>query len=704
MSFKDIQIDYSYESVEDDLLNEFYIPLLSKSTSYDRIAGFFTSSSLTIAAKGIAGLIKNNGTMRLIASPHLDRNDIEIMEQVIDDPEAYISNCLLRDISNIENDFQMDHLRALGWMLANGFLEIKIALIKNSKTNSIDYSSLFHQKIGLMTDEFGSTISFSGSINETASGWLSNIEEFKVFKSWEKGQVKYLNADKDRFNDLWNGLRDNIIVKPLPYAVKEKLVILSDNYTKESLLSIKYLQTQHVNSVEDKLELFFYQREAFDKWIENDYRLLFEMATGTGKTRTAIACINHFIKRENKGLIIIGCPQSTLSMQWKTEIDELNLPIDKEIIADSSNNWRNDLKNILNQIKLGYFNHVIIYSTHATTSNKYFTDLIKKYAKGIPICFVGDEVHGLGAYKTKNALLDIYDYRIGLSATPNRWFDDYGTKILEDYFGQDSYHFTINQALNTINPLTNKPFLVDFEYYPIFVELNDEELEEYKKLTNRIRKLSSFNTNSDEYQENLKILLNIRANIGKNAESKIYYLEKIIKNITIKDTIIFTSPAQIDDVLKLLHKYDITSHRFTEKQGTSPEKKYGNISEREYLISKFKNGLYKSLVAIKCLDEGIDIPSAQTAILMSSSTNPREYIQRVGRVIRQSHEKNRAYIYDFVIAPNLDKIFDSQVVEFEKKIFNKEITRVKDMSMNAINNASVLEEINNVLRRINYGS
>ena len=428
------------------------------------------------------------------------------------------------------------------------------------------------------------------------------------------------------------------------------------------------------------------------------------MATGTGKTRTAIACINYFLMTVPKGLIIISCPQNTLSMQWKCEIDRIGLKVDTVIIADGVHKWRESLEKELKLLALGFSNHAIVYTTHTTASCKDFVNVIKDHISKTPVCFVGDEAHSLGAYKAKNALLDEYSYRIGLSATPSRWFDDYGSKILSNYFGNDSFKFTIAQALTTINPLTNKPFLVEYEYHPVFVNLTDEEIERYQRLTSRIKKMVAYSKSNDEYQVRFERLLFERANIEKNAVLKYKALIEILKRGSIDNTLIFTSDAQIDEVMRILQKMNIMAHRFTQEQGTAPEQKYGGLSERQYLISKFKDGIYQALVAIKCLDEGIDIPTAHTAIIMASSTNPREYIQRVGRVIRQSKGKDRAYIYDFILEPGFERLNDPILIEFEKKIFEKELIRVKDMSMNSINNADLLIKINERIRRVNNGA
>lgn len=704
ISFRDIDIAYSYETGKDDPVNEFYVPLLAEAKTYDRIAGFFTSASLAIAARGVAGLIRNKGMMRIIACPRLDEKDVAVMKGVVEHPDKFISSKLLKDLEHIEDDFQNDHLKALGWMLGNGFLDIRLAILKKKGREEMDYEHLFHQKIGIMTDTEGNRLSFSGSINETASGWLYNIEEFKVFKSWELGQDSYLDADEKRFKEFWESTRPNVVIKKLPDAVRERLIVIGREFSKEHFEAKKYVRIRKEKSFEEKLSLFSYQKEAFEKWKANNFHLLFEMATGTGKTRTAIACVNYFLRNTETGLVIISCPQSTLSLQWKCEIDSIGLGFDTVIIADGTHNWRDKLKKELKLLALGFSNHAIIYTTHMTASKDDFINTIRENLGKTPVCFVGDEAHGLGAYQSRKALLSEYTYRIGLSATPARWFDDYGSQVLTDYFGKNSFKFTIAQALTTINPLTNKPFLVEYEYHPVFVSLTDDELEKYQKLSNRISKMAAYSKNSDEYQSRLEKLLFDRANIEKNAELKFDALIKILRSRSFKNTLIFVSDAQIDEVMRILQSMKITAHRFTQEQGTAPNLKYGGLSERQYLINKFKDNTYHVLVAIKCLDEGIDIPSAHTAIIMASSTNPREYIQRVGRVIRQSKDKDRAFIYDFILEPDFNRLKDPALVEFEKCIFKKELIRVKDMSMNSINNVDVLIKINERLRRVSNGT
>jgi superfamily II DNA or RNA helicase len=703
MSFHDLSINCAYDTGLDDPLNDFYLPVLSQAIKYDRIAGYFSSSSLAIAARGIGGFIANDGKMRIIASPRLSQEDIDVIRDASENSEIYLGNILSNELDNYENEFQRDHIRALGWMLANGYLSLKLALVMDNKYIEENKSAIFHQKVGVLTDKDGECLSFSGSLNETAMGWLENIEEFKVFKKWESGQSSYYSSDANKFEAYWNGTVSGVKVINAPDAVIQKLTTIGREFSKDTFSLREYLSHHKKVSIDEKLNLFSYQKKALDEWVQNDHKLLFEMATGTGKTRTSLACINTLLKNEKKLVCIIACPQTTLSRQWKREIEEVGLKFDECIIVDGTNSkWRPNLEVALQKISVGYKNTLVIYTTHITSSKNDFIDIITKFME-IPICFVGDEVHGLGAYKTKQALLDIYKYRIGLSATPKRWFDDCGTTILENYFGDKSFEFTIFDALSTINPRTGKTFLVQYYYHPVFVHLTDDELINYMQLSRKISKLSKYVKNSDEYQKNYESLLFSRAKITKSAANKYDELDKILNEIKkekkqISDTLIFTDDNQIDEVMRMMKNHSILAHRFTQAEGTKPESCYRGSTERQDLIQKFKENAYNALVAIKCLDEGIDIPSASTAILMASSTNPREYIQRIGRVIRQDENKPPATIYDFVVVPDFKKLkIYPELCEFETHIFQKEMIRVKAISKDALNNADILIKINEVI-------
>lgn len=708
MSFLDVDLKHSYETGVDDLISDFYIPMLSRAKRYDRIAGFFSSTSLALSAVGLAGLIERGGTMRLITCPRLSKEDADMINTAVGNPESILSKQLIRDMDDIEDQFQQDHIAALGWMLANGYLQLKIALVYNKGRLCNDDMTLskaiMHQKVGVLYDEDFNGVSFSGSNNESVSGWLDNIEEFKVFKQWEAGQQVYFNGDQRRFSEFWENQRSNVKVVELPIAVKEHLIQAGSNFDVERIALHNYRsakkKSEPVKKEKEKLRLFPIQEEAVAKWLACDKQILIEMATGTGKTRTAIGCMQKLLQTENKHvLVIISCPQNTLSVQWKKDIEKLETSVASCMFCDSTaHGWRNKLGIEIRKLSAGFYKNFVVYTTHQTCSSDDFCSIIRSSGSRIIKLFIGDEVHGLGALKTRRGLLDEYQYRIGLSATPARWFDEEGSALIQNYFGNNSYVFTIKDALKTINPLTGKPFLVNYRYHPHFIQLTDDELAEYKSLSDKITRMSR-KTDDDAGARVLEFLLFKRADIEKNAENKYQELERILDSIgsDISDTIIFVSDEQLSRVLKILGDRGISAHRFTQQESTSPSSKYGGISEREYLIKKFVEGDYQVLVAIKCLDEGIDIPSAKRAIVMASSTNPREYVQRIGRIIRQAPNKTVAELYDLIIHPDTSGFKEDELAKLELRIFRKEMDRVLELSENANNNAEVTNRVYKIL-------
>lgn len=703
MNFKDLQIKPCYESGIDDIIEDYYVPVLGAAIQYDRIAGFFSSTSLAVAARGIADFINNGGKMRLITSPRLNGEDIEIVKKIVDDDDTLNLVDFGLDLDNLENEFEKNHVKALGWMLSSGLLEMKLAVVFNDDgsicdNETISEKGLFHQKVGILIDRDGNEMSFSGSINESASAWVNNDEEFKVFKEWTDSR-EYFERDKKRFDEIWNGERKNVKVYNLPNALKANIVRYSTDFDVETISLKKYhsIRLRKYNFKDDK-SLFFYQADALNRWKDNKYKLLFEMATGTGKTRTAIAGIKYLNQTKKRLITIISTPQNTLSKQWKDEVDAQHLVFDEKAIIDGSiPKWNDLLMKLVLQNNTGIADHICIFTTHNTASSEKFTQImLNNLQSDSDVLFVGDETHWLGARIFQNALLPCYNYRIGLSATPSRWFDDLGTNKLIDYYGNANFEFTIKDALKEYNPITGKHFLVNYHYLISKVSLDEQESLEYKEVSEKISKLWNIKDDNPRSAQVLERLLERRADIIRNASAKYSQLEKILdeleKDERIENLIIFVSPQQISTVLDILAKRGLIFHKLTEKEGTKPEKRFGNKSERENIIAKFKSKDYQVIVAIKCMDEGIDIPTAGIGILMASSTNPREYIQRVGRIIRQSPDKMMAKLYDICV--DTIHTIDDDVAAFEQKIRAKEMVRLKEIAENAINSVDALKIIN----------
>lgn len=709
LSYPDMLIKPSYDTIQDDLLIDFYIPVLEHAKRYDRISGFFSSTSLAIAARGIAGLIRNKGKMRLLTCQKLSKDDVNEIQKYVHHADSLIGEKMISEMDDIEDAFKRNHVAALGYMLQQGFLEMKIAVLYDTDIESRKVGSLknaiLHQKIGILYDSNFHGISFSGSNNESATGWLENIEEFKTFKSWKDGQKEYFMEDRDRFERLWNlenDKRTGMYVMDLPDAVKQHFLEISNDFRLDYISTKEYLKQNKQtflikdgNSKKEPLSLYYYQKCAVNQWIENGHKLMLQMATGTGKTRTAFGCMECACRDIKSGLIIVvATPQITLTRQWIKDMEKLQLDIDEYIEVDGTiHDWRINMRKCLLRVYISQYNHFVIFTTHDTASSKDFIDTLQAYGPGLTIFFIGDEVHGIGADKTRNALQPKYEYRLGLSATPKRWFDDEGSHLLEEYFGNKSFNFGLREALETINPRTNLPFLANYYYYPCFISLTDDELERYRELSQKISRLSH-NKDSDLNELRTRFLMR-RAEILKNAENKYQKLHDILGKLgpTIQDTIIFVSPQQIDKVMIILREHNILAHRITEKESQHKSNKYSGLSEREYIIKQFETGLYQVIVAIKCMDEGIDIPSARCGIIMASSTNPREYVQRIGRIIRQDGHKSFATLYDMVIEPEHDIIQDDDLKKIEKKVYEKEMARISDLSEEAINRAQVVCEV-----------
>lgn len=711
MSFRDIaNIKTGYDSGFDDILNDFYVPILKETKRYRRIAGFFSSSSLSVAARGIVGLISNGGKVEMIVSPRLSKEDIEIIEKANTEPNKIIANVMLKELDQLETILEKDRINALGWLLAKGFLEIKIATVYDENNrimdwHSVEESGLFHIKVGILEDCNGDIITFSGSINETASAWVKNVEEFKVFKSWLSGQNEPAQIDINKFNKYWNSESKKVKIIDMPTAVTEKLIKLAP----KNIFALEQRIILEEQNNNNKLKLNFtpfpYQKQAFEIW-QNRHSAIFEMATGTGKTKTAELCIADFINETSKinsvAVVFIVCPQNALARQWFNDLKSVGIPCDNYIFADSSTrSWRDKLTYSLldvNVVRFGRKNQLFVFCTFQTFSSKDFISIVKSYKKSSRYFLIADEVHGLGAPKRNVGLIDEYDYRLGLSATPDRWFDEIGTKIITDYFGEDKFVFGLKEALQNINPLTGHTYLTKYKYIPRFVTLTEEELSRYMSLSRRILCQLGKANNDSAFAEKLERLVFLRANIHKNAERKYQVLNGILNEIgnNLKNTIIFVSPEQLEVVENILLKRRVRFHTFTMNEGNKPLAKYANKTEREHIISCFKAGDYHVLVAIKCLDEGIDIPSAEIGIILASSTNPREYIQRIGRIIRYDKNKKMSFLYDIIVEPN-NELIDSKLYEIEHRIFKKEMQRIKEISENAENR---LEIINTIYQRV----
>ncbi len=686
MTLNKLDLKKWYDSDVDDTLNAFYIPVLSESVLYRRLTGFFSSTSFAVAAKGICHLIHNGGRIELVTSPRFKESDVEAIKNAYETPKNLAEKVMLDELDNLVDQFVKDHVRAFGWMLVHNLLTIKVALVYDEYGALMDETlikgrGLFHQKVGILEDLEGNKLSFSGSENETAAGWQSNVEEFKVFRSWIESERDYLVADERKFEKYWKGFPNKTIIIDLPEAVKRKLIEIAPSDIDDLHLERwNYLQ----KGAKKNVILRDYQKEAVNNWFLNDMKGIFEMATGTGKTFTALGCLRTLLTKHDELITIIACPYNHLITQWIKEIDNFGIS-SNYIIADSTNpRWKDKLTDELLDLENKVRNKLIILTTHNTLPSNTFRKIIQN--SSLPICVIIDEVHGLGAPKRREGLLPRYQYRLGLSATPKRWFDFEGTEILFNYFGDVVYQFPLSKAIGT--------FLIEYEYYPHFVSLTDAEYAKYEQETAKIAKAYHSTKDDHEKDEWYTLLCIKRQNIVKTAINKYKVLRDILnENQEIKHCLVYCAPEQLQRVQEILLQNNIKQHKFTQVEGTRPTVGYGGISERDYLLKQFSQGVLQALVAIKCLDEGVDIPPARFAIIMSNSGNPREYIQRRGRILRKHPGKKIATIHDIIVVPSSNSLVKSTYSELEMKIFAKELKRYKEFSLTAKNSIICLAQI-----------
>lgn len=698
MGLRDLPIKQFYDSDVDDILNQFYIPALSKSFKYQRIAGFFSSRILALAARGIVQFIRNGGTMELVVGSILKKQDIDAIIAGTDTPEKIIEKNMLEELNQITEDFVKDHIRALGWMVAKQTLRVKVVIPFENGVPA-DYDSetsrgIFHQKVGVMVDANNDIITFSGSVNETAAGWTSNIEEFKVFRSWVSSEQPYLDSDLKKMQKFLTNQAKNALVIDIPSAVQENLIQIAPEKIDDLHLGRHYSREQPRTKV-----LRYYQRNAIDEWRIRKWHGVAEMATGTGKTLFALNAIK--LEVPASVLTIVAIPSEVLATQWKSWIEE-EFPDSLTIVCTSQNlRWKDQLPVITT-----YFSNtaqerrIFIVTTYQTGCTSQFRDAIMKLPSNMR-CLIADEVHHAGAPQFSKILEIDCKYRLGLSATPERPWDEEGeTKIL-DYFGGKIISYPIGQALKD-------KVLCEYDYHVHFVSLELDEFEEYRNLSKRIktkisaalktypslaglsfpRLISEISKKDAQFTTSIQALLIRRATILKRARNKEQALVNIIKGSNLRRCLIYCNDTDhLQEVLRTLYDNNISALRYDSTM---------TAKERERNMHSFANGNSEFMVAVKCLDEGVDLPICDSAILISSSKSEREFIQRRGRLLRKHPSKNLAHIHDIVVLPVDPSLSNITISELDYQMVDSEIERVKLFASSAVNKDEILTEISNV--------
>lgn len=621
MNYKDLELKRSYVSCGDnDIVSGFLVPALKCSKKYKRSVGFFSSSVFETIIDGIVGLARNKGTIQLIASPNLSADDVDAISQGYERREQIVKSSF--DYTFAEEIEKLDDmkLQLLIDLISSGILDIKIAISESS--------GIYHDKLGVLEDLDGNIIAFYGSSNATLSGYKNNYEKIRLSRSWMSGEDEIVIDEVKEFDDLWNSENPHVKVYEYKESAKKQLLQITENRKSK----------QNFNTI----KLRDYQETAISKWVENGCKGFYVMATGTGKTWTAIYSAKELLKKKN-AVVVICAPYKHLVKQWAEDVEKA-FPTSSIILVSSENpSWEKQISNAIIRNKYDANKQIIIISTIRSFEKERFSNTINKSLD--EKLLIVDEAHRFT--NRTNILKETYKYMLGLSATPFSGSSAQAGNELMQFFGGQVFSLPIEQALE-------RGFLVKYNYYPIYVAATSDEEEKFQYYSQKIA--SCFKNNRCINPDLLVKSLRGRLRVIAMAEEKLSNIENILSYINEKDHfVVYCGDGVLFDENtgeEIRHiqsiKRVLTQHDFKTSQFTAQE----DMRTRMELVDSFNKGEISSLVAIRCLDEGINIPSIKSALIMASNDDYREFVQRRGRILRTYRDKKIANIYDVVVLPS----------------------------------------------------
>lgn len=690
MSLSDYEFKSSYNKLEDDVSAEFYMPCMRESVRYDRISGYFGSSVYIVAWDALRSFINNSGKMRIVCSPFLSEEDQEAISQgVAAREDEIIRDAMIEETKDIINEPSLKKpSRLLACLITAGVIDIKIAVVKNGTDSKA--LKLYHDKAGVFYDAGGNRVGFRGSFNETFKGLSNdgNIESADVFQSWDQGKEKErVDEISGTFNRLWNHMYPTVKLYDLPVEVQAQIKEYAAGYSWEELLDEitvrmheeeKWAPERHTH----RYHLMNHQTEALNKWEKQGFRAVYQGCTGCGKTMIAIAAARYMLERGK--CVIILVPSKLLLYHWRDEIIEKMSDYDRKILlcGDGNSSWRNPGV-LYNWTSPDADLHKIVIAMMDTAVKKEFLSAINQ---GDHLFVIADEVHNMGAPLKQHFFRVDTGARLGLSATPERFGDPEGTQAIFDYFGD------LLQPPFTLQDAISKKVLTPYYYYPQSISLTDKEQEEWDEISKKIAKhyaIASSSIKNGERDTYIELMQIQRARIIKKAENKKTKALEIIKRYYKpgqKWLVYCEDKEQLHEVNLMLLRRGVSSYvYFADMPG-----------DKDNTLEHFKkNG--GVLVSIKCLDEGVDIPATTHALILASSKNPREFIQRRGRILRKAEGKNFSFLYDVIATP----AGSSKMQDKSMSIVYGELSRAIGFGEGARNRASCTTDLK--LIAIDYG-
>lgn len=622
-----------YRTGHADPVQEFYKPCLLNAVAYDRAVGFFRSSIYLIVGPATVEFARRGGKIRLICSPALDAQDAKSIEESYDAREDGSESRLEEQIEQLfASEETAYRTRILATLVEAGSMDIRLAIRPRA-------FGLYHEKIGIFHDALGQQVSFIGSANETWNGWHSrgNFESIEVFCNW-KGAIEAERVERhsDYFEQLWENRVPDIEIVPFPDAAKRKLVQYALPGGLNEVDPRFFDAPDVMETATKKREPLPHQLSAIVKWKAQGSRGVFEHATGSGKTFTALLAIKEHNIKGLPALILV--PSRLLLEQWATEIKEEIPNVVMLLAGAGKNRWKtgNKLRSLTDPSpELG---PRVVLATMQTAATDTF---LESLSQGDHLMFVADEVHQIGSIFNSRALAIRSGPRLGLSATPRRYGDPEGTARIFDYFGP------VIPPPITLQDAIAAGRLVEYEYFPHPVRLTAMEADEWRALSKAISREIAKQKNDEKGAKPLsnkaRMLLIRRARIAKKAAGKARLAAEILRTYYHKGERWLIYCEDNDQLREIKNAIEATGLSASEYHSAMNGDKAGTLKWfREF------GGI---LVSIRCLDEGVDIPAISHALILASSQNPRQFIQRRGRVLRKSPGKQLAVIHDAIVVP-----------------------------------------------------
>jgi superfamily II DNA or RNA helicase len=709
-----------YSSDGKNLPIEFFMLTVPECKKIDLKLGYFSSNAIRTLAFGFALFIHNGGILRIITNHYLSIKDKLLLtddgiEPLIEDKEVeYIINNDLEGLAKILENGDQHFFDCLKYLLRQGRLQIIPVKLKPNR--------LAHFKQGIL-DDGTNQVYFNGSCNFTYRGLVDNGESLSIARSWgensEKIKVKENIEIIERIctkeDEGYEYLNSEQIIAVIEKTGKDKQVdelIEDEKNIYEKLSQLPLLREAFSNYKtlfkkkvkEDKHNPKFpfpegprsYQKEALQKWVANGKKGIFAMATGTGKTITALNCLLNEYREVELIQSIILVPTNDLQRQWIKEVRKFN--INDIIVIGIDIDWKSQLSRLTTSFQYGRKKSFVVISTYVSFARYTLQNFLKYFPK--ETLLIADEAHNISSPKMLEVLpKTLFKKRLGLSATPKRIYDDEGTEAMNDFFDDHPpyvYSFSMEEAIA-------KGILCQYEYHPHLVELTSKELEEYKEITLRLSKFFDSETKKIKDNDVVTMLLMKRKRIIHKAENKIAVFKNIVKEEfkkrkNLKFTFVYV-PEGFDnnsqEEERIIQQYNKVIMETNNQIRVSTFT--GENEDRDFVLRSFEKGKIDVLTAMKCLDEGVDIPRTELAIFCSSTGNPRQFIQRRGRILRQHIDKEYAVIHDLVVVPKIDSIdYQNENLNMERSQVENELKRVADFAFMARNQYQAIEQVNKI--------